>query len=39
MVNISRQGDNHILFTKLVATVGNTNKSIFPTCDRSYLLY
>jgi len=29
VVNISRQGDNYILFTKLVATLSSTSKSIF----------
>jgi len=31
MVNIFPQGDNHILHTKLAATLGTTNKNIFTT--------
>jgi len=33
------QGDSHILRTKLVATLGSTSKSIFPTWERLDLLY
>jgi len=39
MVYISRQGDNHILCTKLVAILGSTSKSIFLTWEGSHLLY